>query len=103
MTTTTTTTPPILPATATAQVNRITQEYYDEICLENVDVFDLTPEEAVQETEQQLQQSSSGGAASSLSLSSSSQQQLLLDHLSRTFPTSSQGQKERSQIQHFLV
>ena len=57
----------------------ISQEYYDEVCLENRDDFDLSEEEAVQETIQQLE----------------SDGKKLPSHLILTFPTSSQGIHER--------
>jgi len=62
-------------STTTTNNNCITQEYFDELCLENLEIFEGTEEEAVQETVTQLQASSS----------SSSQ----LQHLTLTFPSSS--------------
>lgn len=73
-------------STATNQQQRITQEYFDELCEENVDVFDMSEEEAVIETIQQLMQSSTT---------------VQLDHLSQTFPTSERGQEERREILEF--
>lgn len=62
----------------------ISQEYFDEVCLENRDDFELDEDEAVQETIQQLSSSLGGG-----------DNKLLASHLSLTFPTSEQGIKER--------
>ena len=62
----------------------ISQEYFDEVCLENRDDFELDEDEAVQETIQQLSSSLGGG-----------DNKLLPSHLSLTFPTSEQGIKER--------
>eukprot|EP00977_Amphora_coffeiformis_P000571 scaffold132_cov170-Amphora_coffeaeformis.AAC.50 len=57
----------------------ISQEYYDEVCLENRDDFDLSEEEAVQETIQQLE----------------SDGKKLPSHLILSFPTSPEGIRER--------
>ena len=57
----------------------ISQEYFDELCLENRDDFELSEDEALQETIQQL---SLGG-------------QPLPSHLILTFPTSQEGMRER--------
>ena len=55
----------------------ISQEYFDEVCLENAELFDLHPDEAVAETIAQLQIEDDR------------------EHLTCTFPTSEEGIRER--------
>lgn len=61
----------------------ISQEYFDEVCLENAELFDLDPDQAVQETIQQLKAP-------------------CCTHLSCTFPTSPQGLEERAKRKEFV-
>ncbi|KAL7564067.1 hypothetical protein ACA910_006969 [Epithemia clementina (nom. ined.)] len=92
-----------------ASSNTITQDYYDELCVENQEVFDLSEEEAVMETEQQIEQqrSSSSSSTSTTATNTASSTNnnhrpvVSLHHLSRTFPTSPQGLLEREKIREF--
>lgn len=68
----------------------VSQEYFDELCLENADVFDLSPSAAVEESLQQLQ----------LAAQENSERNSL-EHLTLTFPTSKEGLKERSVRREF--
>lgn len=71
----------------------ISQEYFDELCLENREIFDdLSEEEAVQETVHQLRQTTSN---------QQQQQQASLQHLTLTYPTSAQGIAVRERISAF--
>ena len=72
-------------------MSHVSQDYFDELCIENYEVFDMTcPQEAVLETIKQLQTSAvSSGCACSLR------------HLSLTYPDES-GSESRSKIRRFL-
>ena len=72
----------------------ISQEYFDEVCLENRDDFELSEEDALQDTIQQLASSSSvagqaGGAQEHPATK-------LPSHLTLTFPTSPEGLRQRA-------
>ena len=85
--------------TMTTRTTTITQEYYDELCVENLEVFDLDDEDqAVKETEEQLLQQLTTPTDH---YNEPKDDEWCLSHLSRTFPTSPQGLEERRQIRHF--
>ena len=63
----------------------ITQEYFDEVFQENVETFELSEEEALQETLEQLQQQQQQPSQS------------ILQHLTLTPPTTEQGQRVRAE------
>lgn len=60
----------------------VSQEYFDEVCLENQEDFDMSEEEAVQETIQQLESSMGGDKK-------------LPPHLILSFPASEMGKVDR--------
>jgi hypothetical protein len=69
----------------------VSQDYFDDLCIENYEVFDMSsPQEAVEETIKQLRSSarSSSGTACSL------------DHLTLTYPDES-GREARNKIRSF--
>jgi len=87
----------------------ISQELFDETVLENEEIFELSPEEALQETidqltkqqqQQQQQQQTLDSPKDSSSLSSSSSS--FLNHLCLSHPDSPQGQQERRARQQFV-
>mmetsp|Transcript_13947 Transcript_13947/g.30492 ORF Transcript_13947/g.30492 Transcript_13947/m.30492 type:complete len:670 (-) Transcript_13947:38-2047(-) len=88
----------------TATTAIITQDYYDEVCAENVEVFGLSETESIQETEVQLQNQSSSPLSTITNKGSHATQDhatALFGHLSRTFPASEEGIQERSEIEGF--
>jgi hypothetical protein len=62
----------------------ISQELFDETLVENEEVFDLSPEDALKETVEQFEKSNQ-----------------TVKHLSLTYPDSEEGEKERAERQHF--
>ena len=81
----------------------ISQEYFDDLCWENANVFDMSPDQAVQETIQQLQlqqhlqQQQVVPATTATPTTSTSRTHVAsLSHLTWTFPTSPRGQAERA-------
>lgn len=65
----------------------ISQDYFDEVCLENAQVFDLNPDEALQETLQQLKFDTTASHAPPL-------------YLILNFPTSETGIQQRKEAKH---
>lgn len=63
----------------------VSQDYFDELCLENAELFELSESDAINETIKQLESSNAS-----------------LEHLSLTFPKSDVGKHERYQRSMFL-
>jgi hypothetical protein len=72
----------------------VSQAYFDELCVENRDVFDSSEDEAVQET---LLQLASNGSDKQ---KDDADDDGALAHLTLTYPTSSDGVSLRQQIEH---
>lgn len=82
------------------QMTTISQEYFDEVCVENQELFDLTEEEAVEETIKQLceqqQTATTGSSSSSIQGTATPPNRKALSHLSLTFPNeNNQGIRDR--------
>jgi hypothetical protein len=75
----------------------ISQKYFDETCRENANVFDLTAQQAVQETVDQLQATASSAASSSTLATAKS-----MTHLLQSHPDSASGVEERRQQTAFV-
>lgn len=97
-------------------MNIISQDYFDETCRENADVFDLTEEQAAQETVTQLTASSmanvtinatgtgaSDSASDSASNNDASNSNSVLQHLLLSHPDSASGQRQRRERAAFVA
>jgi hypothetical protein len=83
----------------------ITQEHFDETVLENQECFDLSPEEAVAETIDQLRKQQAGGGNINQTTkhnATKNTHQSLLGHIFQTHPESPQGKDDREACQTLL-